>query len=184
MQIHVLIMLNLNRTTILKSLSRHLRLIQIVSPSILFLSHGLSLLTSMFLFALCFFCCSCSPVFIPVRSVFIAPVSAPGAVVVLLSGGSRTGVPRRLGSWSGQRLPHMVRGGSGSIRTRPYWTTQSPFCDQAAGLEGRAPQTYRPWSVHFDSRSRCPAQGLRSNRRATLCHQLPDRWEQDSEDSR
>lgn len=118
----------------------------------------------------CFFSCSCSLVFILVPSVLFAPTPTVGAVVVLLSGGSRTGVPSCLGSWSGQCLPHMVRGGSSSVRAVPDRTTQSPFCSQTAGLEGRAPQTYRPWGVHSYPRSCCVAQGLRSHWRSTLCH--------------
>lgn len=117
-----------------------------------------------------FLSCSCSLVFILVPSVLFAPTPTVGAVVVLLSGGSRTGVPGCLGSWSGQRLPHMVRGGSGSVRAGPDRTTQSPFCSQTAGLEGRAPQTYRPWGVHPYPRSCRITQGLRSHWRTALRH--------------
>lgn len=130
-----------------------------------------SLLTSVFLFALAFVS-SLAPAlwFSSWSPLSSAPTPTIGAVVVLLSGGSRTGVPSCLGSWSGQCLPHMVRGGSSSVRAGPDRTTQSPFCSQTAGLEGRAPQTYRPWGVHPYPRSCCVAQGLRSHWRSTLCH--------------
>lgn len=116
-------------------------------------THGLFLpfdLCVLFCTLFCFVSCSCSLVFILVPSVLFASTLTLGAVVVLLSGGSRTGVPRCLGSWSGQRLSHVVRGGSGFVRAGPDRTTQSSVCSQTTGLEGRAPQTHRPWGVHSD----------------------------------
>lgn len=108
----------------------------------------------------------------------------PGSSAVLLPGGGWAGVSCSVGCWAGWSISYVVCCGPGTVWTGCEWPAQPSFCCEASGLERWSTQTDRPGCFRPYSWSHGPAPGLWRYQWASLCHKLPDRWQQDAKDSR